>query len=211
MYKKIDIQNWSRKAHFEFFKEFSQPFFGITAPLDCTELKSATKKSGVSLYLSYLHKSLLAANRIEEFRLRLTGDEVILFNEVSASPTVLRPDNTFGFGYFPFRENFENFAELAQKELARVAARTDLEPAIKGEAVIHYTAIPWLSFTQIKHPSHDGFKNSIPKISFGKIYNSNGREMLPVSVEVHHALMDGYHVGKYFELLQELFDSRTCE
>jgi len=32
----------------------------------------------------------------------------------------------------------------------------------------------------------------------------HGRKVMPVSVHVHHALMDGYHVGQYIELFGQL-------
>ena len=27
--KKLDLQNWNRKEHYEFFKNFDNPYFGI--------------------------------------------------------------------------------------------------------------------------------------------------------------------------------------
>ena len=36
MKTEIDISNWNRKEHFEFFSAFDEPFFGITTPIDCT-------------------------------------------------------------------------------------------------------------------------------------------------------------------------------
>jgi chloramphenicol O-acetyltransferase type A len=111
------------------------------------------------------------------------------------------------FSSFPFKENFSEFAQLPTAEIARVKAGTGLEMVTQSQAVIYYTTIPWLSFTQIVHPDHDGFKSTIPKIAFGKIFKSCLDSMIPVSVSVHHALMDGYHVGKFYEILQELFDS----
>jgi len=203
----IDINDWERKAHYLFFKDFSSPFLGITANLNCTRLKETTKRKGISLYLSYMHKSLLAANLIPEFCYRIVDGKVIYYEELSASPTIPRADNSFGFGYFPYHESFTEFAVTAKAEIERVGSRSDLEPATTAEGVIHYTTIPWLSFTQIVHPSHDGFKSSIPKIAFGKIFAQGSEFLMPVSVSGHHALMDGYHIGRFFEILQELFDS----
>src|SRR5829696_2574101 len=45
------------------------------------------------------------------------------------------------------------------------------------------------------------------KIAFGKYREDGGRIMMPVSVEVHHALMDGLHVGRYLERLESYFSS----
>ena len=36
MKKEIDITNWNRKEHFEFFSAFDEPFFGITTPIECS-------------------------------------------------------------------------------------------------------------------------------------------------------------------------------
>jgi len=36
MKTKLDISSWNRKDHFAFFKQFEEPFFGVTVPIDCT-------------------------------------------------------------------------------------------------------------------------------------------------------------------------------
>ena len=64
----------------------------------------------------------------------------------------------------------------------------------------------WVSFTSISHARGGGREESVPKIAFGKYREEGGRASMPVSVEVHHALMDGLHVGRYFERLQSYFD-----
>ena len=44
----------------------------------------------------------------------------------------------------------------------------------------------------------------MPKMAFGKIGEVNGRRMMPFSVEVHHAMMDGITVGRFLDRLQEM-------
>ena len=72
--------------------------------------------------------------------------------------------------------------------------------------MVHITTIPWFSFTALSHPRHFKFRESIPKISFGKFFSENQKLLMPVAVHVHHALIDGYHVGQFFELFQEILD-----
>ena len=36
----------------------------------------------------------------------------------------------------------------------------------------------------------------------GKTFEENGKTMLPLAIQVHHAVCDGYHVGKFIETLQ---------
>ena len=71
--------------------------------------------------------------------------------------------------------------------------------------LIHYSTLPWISFTSFSHARNWGKEDSVPKIVFGKATERNGQWLLPVSVEVHHALMDGLHVGRYLEKLQHSF------
>jgi chloramphenicol O-acetyltransferase type A len=72
-------------------------------------------------------------------------------------------------------------------------------PAISGENLIHYSAIPWLDFTSISHARSFSFPDSCPKISFGKMTEIDGQKSMSVSIHVHHALVDGYHVGLYVD------------
>lgn len=43
----------------------------------------------------------------------------------------------------------------------------------------------------------------------GKFKKEQDRILLPFSVQVHHGLMDGYHVGKYYNLLEEYLQSEN--
>ena len=38
MSKYLEIENWNRRQHFEFFKSFDNPFFNICAKVDVTTL-----------------------------------------------------------------------------------------------------------------------------------------------------------------------------
>lgn len=202
----IDIENWPRKDHFKFFNRFDEPFFGLTVNVDCTIAYARSKELGASFFLYYLHKALAAANAIEAFRYRIDGDRVYLYDEVHASPTINRPDGTFGFSYVDYHPDFNMFVTRAQTEIERVQNTTGLIPAISGENVIHFSAIPWVDFTSLSHARSFSFKDSMPKISFGKITEKEGVKTMPVSIHVHHGLMDGYHVGQFVEKYQELLN-----
>ena len=88
----------------------------------------------------------------------------------------------------------------------RVRAGTGLDPAVSGQNVIHFSAIPWIRFTSLSHARNFKFEDSCPKISFGKIFQREGRYFMPVSVHVHHGLADGSQVGQFFELFQSFLN-----
>lgn len=200
----LDMDRWARKAHYEFFSRFEEPFFGVTVQVDCTLAFDRAKASGHSFFLSYLHKALVAANLVEAFRYRIIDGQVWVYDQVNASPTINRPDGTFGFGYMNYEEDFAVFETNATIEMDRVRNSSGLEPAVSGENVIHFSSIPWISFTSLSHARSFAQKDSIPKISFGKMTETNGIRSMPVSVHAHHGLMDGYQVGQFLEHFQGL-------
>jgi chloramphenicol O-acetyltransferase type A len=73
--------------------------------------------------------------------------------------------------------------------------------------LIYYSVIPWVSFTSFKHAASGNTSISVPRMVFGRIFDDAGKKMMPFSVEAHHALMDGIHVGKFFQLFQDKLNS----
>ena len=206
MRQEIDIATWSRKDHYEFFSRFDEPFFGVVVKIDCTEAYRYAKEHQLSFFLLYLYRALKAANRIEPFRYRIVDKKVFLFDQVHASPTISRTNGTFGFGYMNFEEEEQQFYIQAQRVTEEVRQSSVLIPSGSGENWIHFSALPWLDFTSISHARSFSFPDSCPKISFGKLTEENGKWSMPVSVHVHHALMDGYHVGLFVEEFQRLMN-----
>lgn len=203
----IDISNWKRKDHFNFFSAFKEPFYGMTVKVDCTIAYQQAKKNNVSFFLYYLYRALKAANSIENFRYRIINNNVYLYNTINASPTVNRPDGTFGFSYMSFYKDENLFYDFAKQEIERVRMSSGLDPALSGENVIHFSAIPWVDFSSLSHARSFSHSDSCPKISFGKITEENSLKKMPVAVHAHHGLVDGYHIGLFIERFQELLNN----
>ena len=175
--------------------------------MDCTTAYQKAKEKGVSFFLYYLYRALKAANEVENFRYRIIENQVYDFATVNASPTINRPDGTFGFAYMDYFEDEKQFYEKALQEIENVKRTNSLLPAVSGENVIHFSAIPWLNFTSISHARSFSHPDSCPKISFGKMTENNGVKEIPVSIHGHHALMDGYHVGLFIDKFQYLLNN----
>ena len=203
----LDIDNWNRKEHFNFFKQLEEPFFGVCVPIDCTIAFKKAKTEKHSFFISYLHKVLVAVNSVECFRYRISGDDIVIYDEIDASATIGRPDGTFGFSYIKFHPNFKEFNLIAKKEIERVQNNSGLEVAVAGDHVIHFSSLPWLDFTSFSHARSFTFADSAPKISVGKMTETDGKKSFSISIHAHHGLVDGFHVGQFVEKLQELMNS----
>lgn len=204
MKKEIDISTWKRREHFEVFKSFDEPLFGITVRLECSSAYKKAKELGYPFSLYYLYLSMKAANEIEEFRYRIEDDKVYCYDRVGAGPTIFREDETYGCGYMPYNDDISEFMKQATTEVERVKAERGLKFTYAGEDIIHYSTLPWADFTSVNHARILSRGRSIPKITFGKITRDGEKMWMPVDVHVNHALMDGFHVGKFIERFQEL-------
>jgi len=208
LHKSISLHTWKRHNQFQFFKEFDNPFFNICADVDVTRLLAFKARHDASFSIAALFLATRAANHIEAFRYRIRGDKVIVHDVIHAGSTILLPDETFGFCYFHFSENFHTFhqaAEVALREFKK--AENKFDPHDERDDLIHYSIIPWVSFSAFAHAKRFRREDSIPKIVFGKYHETGGAMKMPVSVEVHHALADGLHVGKFYSLFQEYLDA----
>jgi chloramphenicol O-acetyltransferase type A len=186
----------------EYFRGFDKPYFSLCARVDVAALERriAALGAGASLALGYHFIALKLANTIEPFRLRLEGGQVMVDDVVHGSTTVLRGDGSFGFAALALHEDFVRFAAAARQtiEAARTGA-VPFEPGRTDAAVIYFTTLPWVHFTSFSHARNWGREDSIPRFAFGRIDAEEARRWLPVSIEVHHALMDGVHVGEFVQ------------
>ncbi len=206
MKHEIDIATWKRREHFEVFKNFDEPLFGITVKVECANAYKKAKIAGYPFSLFYLYLSMKAANEIEEFRYRIEDDKVYCYDSVGAGPTIFRKDETYGCAYFPYNKNIEAFMNQAKSETERVNTESGLKFPHIGEDILHYSTLPWADFTSVNHARILSRGRSIPKITFGKITREGEKMWLPVDVHVNHALMDGFHVGKFIERFQQLLN-----
>ena len=198
----LDLESWPRREQFHFFREYDNPFFNVCVQMDVAALRQLPREEA-PFFLTYHYLALKAANETEPFRYRLRGDRVLVHDTIHIGTTILLDDGErFGFCYFDWDEDFSRFA--AQGKAALEALRSGdgrLEPAKERDDLIHGSVLPWISFTSFSHARKKEPGDSVPKIVFGKVF----QDRMPVSVEVHHALMDGVHVGRFLERLQGLF------
>ena len=202
MTRYLDTGTWARRDAFEYFQGFDKPYFNVCVRLDVARLKAAlTARGGAGLSLACYFIALRLANEHEPFRLRLERGRVRVHAEVHGSTTVLRDDGeSFFFAELDHTRDFDAFA--AQAGAAIEAARTlraAFEPKPEDVARVYFTSLPWLHFTSFSHARNWGGEDSIPRLAFGRAQAEGAQLWLPMSVEVHHALMDGVHVGRYVQ------------
>ena len=196
----IDVRKWKRRDHYLWFRKYEQPFFSVTVDVDVTAAWNASRRRGApSFFLTSLFLMLNAANAVEAFRLRLRPRGVWRHDRVAAGPTIMRPDETFGFVRLEPADTLRQFASRGRAVIAAAEAQSGLvSNRLAGDDIVFHSVLPWLRFTSSTN-ALPGKGDSIPRIVFGRCVREGKRMKMPVSVEVHHALVDGLDVARFFE------------
>jgi chloramphenicol O-acetyltransferase type A len=203
----IDLPTWPRRAHFEVYRSYDDPHFNLCAPVDLTIFQPAVKANGLSFTVALVYLLARAANGLPEFRQRIRGERVIEHEVVHPSTTILAEGDLFSFCTFPYEPDFKRFAVQAGAAMARVRQRISLADEPGQDDLLFMTGIPWVAFTSLKHPIPSRPVDSVPRIAWGKYTRLGERLEMPLSVQVHHALMDGVHLGRYYQAVQALLDN----
>jgi chloramphenicol O-acetyltransferase type A len=200
----LDLANWKRKELYNFFIDYANPYFNVCARVDITTLVAFVRsRSDLRISVALHYVGLRIANEIEPFRYRLKEKEIFVYDAVHGGTTVLMPNETFTYAYFDYQRDFDKFVADMTKAVDEVRAGSgSLKPTMRDD-VIYHTSLPWMSFTSFAHARNKGRGESIPRIVYGKFTEENSRLMIPISVEVHHALMDGIDVGRFFNRFEE--------
>ena len=204
--REIDLSTWPRRTQYELFRTYEFPQFNLTANVDITAFKPALKKQAASFTAGTMYLIARVANQIPEFRTRIKGERVVEFEVVHPAATILVDENRFTFCTVHYREDFAAFAEDAADEFEYVKNNPSLVDEGDPDSLLFMSSLPWVSFTSMMHPLRLNPADSVPRFAWGKFFLQGDRLMMPFSVQGHHALMDGYHVGKFFEIFQAHLD-----
>lgn len=200
----IDLRTWRRRRHFELFSTFNHPHFDMCANLELTAFRQRVRDSGISFTIAFVYVIARAANAVPEFRLRIRAGTVVEHDLVSPSFTVLVDDDLFSFCTVPYCEAFTDFAGRAAAMIAHVKQHPTLEETEPGQDdLLFMTALPWVSFTSFTHPMQLHPADSVPRFAWGKIFQEGRRLKIPLSVQGHHALMDGIHMAKFYARVED--------
>ena len=200
--KRIDLDNYNRRGLFNSFKDRDVPYFSTTCNIEIRNLKKFVKLRNISFFVSLSYIVSVSVNRIPQLRHRIIDGELYEFKTVDPGYTVLLDDETFSFCDSKFFEDFDTYYKYAVARIEEVKNRPNQNNADKNH-MFFITSIPWFSFTSFVHP-YDKLYSSIPIITIGKYFEQGDSWLIPIAIQVHHGVVDGFHVGKYYDCLEEL-------
>ena len=200
----VNLNEWHRATPYHFFKHQDDPHFGWCADVDVTALKSYTQKKKLPFFLSTVYCITHTVQKIPELKYRIRGeDEVILHEVIHPSFTTPALHQLFSFCTLEYDENPAHFFKKGIPKIEHLKnSPANLSEAPRDD-VIYMTCIPWVKFSSFYFGNHQPKMDSIPRFAWGKVELQSNKMIMPLAVQLHHALADGLHLGTFYDLFQE--------
>lgn len=201
----IDLATWPRAAVYGLFRGFDRPHYAITTRLDVTRV--VARKAEAKPYHACLHALGAGLHAVPAMRQRFVGDAVFEHDAIAMSVTVPDGQGAFVYADLPWQADFARFSADVTARTQAALARADLG-ANDGAArtdVAYLSCLPWMDFTALDN-ALPGPEDCIPRLSWGRFVDHGGRHDMALAVQVHHALVDGAHVGAFVAAVQKALD-----
>lgn len=202
----INKEDWHRKEYFDHYFNEIPCTYSMTVKLDITKIKNSDRK----LYPTMLYFITKVVNRHSEFRTAIDiNGNLGVFDEMLPCYTVFNKESeTFSNIWTQYCDSYDKFCKLYEKDIEmfgsvkKMVAKPDIP-----ENNFPVSMIPWTTFDGFNLNLQKGYQYLLPIFTMGKYYEENSRYILPLAIQVHHAVCDGFHVSRFVNELQELVEA----
>lgn len=204
-FKIIDRNNWQREEYFNHYFSNIPCTYSMTVKLDITKIKNSKQK----IYPAMLYFISRVVNNHKEFRMSLNQNgQVGYFDKLIPCYTVFHKNTeTFSNIWTEYSEDYETFYESYRMDIEKYGSINKMEakPNIP-QNTFPISMIPWESFEGFNLNLQNGYDYLLPIFTMGKYYEESGRYIMPLSIQVHHAVCDGFHVCRFINELKSLIE-----
>jgi len=206
LFEKINRDTWARKEYFEHYFSNVPCTYSMTVKLDITKIRERQ----IKLYPAMLYYLTTIVNRHSEFRTSFNeNDELGIYSEMIPCYTVFhKHTETFSNLWTVYTSNIEEFLAEYENDILQYGNQKGMmaKPNVPSNN-FSVSMIPWATFEGFNLNLQKGYDYLKPIFTMGRYYQKAGRTLIPLAIQVHHAVCDGFHVCRFIDELQELINS----
>ena len=106
----IDQQNWSRRDYFYYFTKMMPTGFTVTVTLDISATLTWVKANNLKFNAVYLYLVSRLLTSHPEFRIGRVDDQLVTYDVVHPSYTVIHADQSIANVWTAYDQNFHKFS-----------------------------------------------------------------------------------------------------
>lgn len=206
-FKKIDMEKWDRKENYEWFTTKNRCKINMTMNVDVTNLVKIIKQNKLRCYPTFTYIASMVINKHDEFKMNYDESGNLGVYDIihPRYPIFHESDEKISILWTEYSEDFKVFYSSFISDIEKYGEKPSM--AAKGKFppnCFDMSSLPWSSFTSFDCPPTHDVVWLPPFVMVGRFFESNDKMLLPVSISVHHATCDGYHVSRFFSEFQNL-------
>ncbi len=207
-YTVIDLNKWERGELFQLYISSMRIVMSLTADIDVTPLLAFSKKNGLKFYPVMLWVVSRVINAHEEFKYGWdSAGRLIRWDFVSPSHTDFHREDE------RFTKYVTEYCGSLTEFYARVASDREKYKDVRGMAqgqpsnFFDVSCLPWVKYRNFDLHVFDEGKFLAPVVTWGRHETQGERSVLPLTMNIHHAVADGFHLSRFFLEVQEQIDA----
>ena len=204
-FRLIDRNTWKRREYFEHYYSDVPCTYSMTVRLDVT----GPRRHGEKLYPVLLYCLARVVNRHEEFRTALDEQGRLgIHARMHPCYTVFhRETETFSNLWTEYTEDYGAFRDAFRRDMERFGSVEGLngKPGLPANT-FPVSMVPWETFEGFNLNLQRGYDYLTPIFTLGRCRREGEGEWMPLAVQAHHAVCDGFHVCRLVSELRQLLE-----
>lgn len=207
-FNKIDMKTWDRKNSYSQYLNDVPCTYSMTVNIDITNFLIQIKDKNIKVFPALLYAIAHTVNKHNEFRMDFDEQNNIGYYDVS-NPcfTVFHNETeTFTNVWTEYSSDFNKFFQNYTEDMSKYQIDSKNDKPLSGKNIFNVSCIPWTNFTGFNLNLQKGFDYFPPIFTIGKYFSNGEKTQLPLAIQVHHAVCDGFHLARFINGLQEFID-----
>ena len=193
------VKKIERKELFNHYNNEDNPFLYITTKIDVTNLVKYCKIHK-NFYATMGYILTKAVNNIDAFKYRVQDGKIYFCDRIKSNYTQKVDNNSIRFFDLPDIDNYYEYIEEYKKRNNKLISEK-CNILTEGMDCIWLSCVPWFEFTGIITPYRKSI--TIPQFIWDKFSEENGKYTVHLMIMAHHGFVDGWHISKLIEQINE--------
>lgn len=203
-YKIIDMEEFDRADYFQYFMSVGTTI-QFTMKIDVTNAVQKCYQGSISFHAYTVFKIYKAMNSIQNFRYDILDGNVVEWEKIIPTFSGFNKKNKLFFTLC--EEPMESYIEFDKRYKSVTAKYADSNTIVPQMDlplnIFNISCIPWMHFEHFSSNSKTQENKITKMITFGKYEEINSKLVMPITIQISHAIADGYHVSMFFKNLQD--------
>lgn len=203
-YEIINLAEWKRGDLFRFYINQMRIVMSMTVDVNVTPLTTFVRENGLKFYPCMMWVVSKVINRHDEFKCSWSENgELIRWESVSPSYTDFHAeDESFTKAVIEYSDDLATFHAryLNAREINKNCR--GLVPS-QAKNCFDVSCMPWVRYRHFDVHVFDDGKFLAPVVTWGKYEEECKGTIMPLTMNIHHAVADGFHLSRFFAEVQE--------